>query len=323
MDVGALPEVLREKDDYLLITHIHPDGDAVGSLMGMSRALRENGKKAVAYLHEPLPEVYAPFADGPIIVSERLDFGDFETILCLDFSSPERFGNDIPFHEMPSINVDHHIDNQNFCADNFVFPNAAATAEIVFHAVKGVPDWKISPETATRLLLGLIMDTGCFRFSNTGPQALSTAAELIESGADHMEIMDAMFLSKPLGVAKMEAEIVLEKLRTAFDGRFAWFHLSDDLLDKYGVDINETERLIDIIRGIKGFEIVAIIKDSDEKGAFRLSLRSKNPKHPVGPIARRLGGGGHELAAGCSISAETIETAEEKMLEEVATVFEK
>jgi len=322
MDVGALPEVLRERDDYLLITHANPDGDAVGSIMGMSRILRENGKKALAYLHEPLPAAYAPFADGPTAVGELPDMNGFETILCLDFSSPGRFGNDIAFHELPSINIDHHIDNQNFCADNFVFPDAAATAEIVFHAARRVSDWKISSDAATCLLLGLVMDTGCFRFSNTGPKAFRTAAEMMDAGADHPQIMDAMFLSKPLGLAKMEAEIVTEELKTAFDGRFAWFHLSDDLLVKYGVDINETEHLIDIIREIEGFEIVAIIKDAEEKGAFRLSLRSKNPRVPVGPVARRLGGGGHELAAGCSIDAETLETAERKMLEEVSRAFD-
>jgi phosphoesterase RecJ-like protein len=291
--------------------------------MGMSRALRENGKKAVAYLHEPLPKTYALFSDGPIITEDLPDFSNFATILCLDFSAPGRFKEGIEFHTFPSINVDHHIDNQNFCADNFVFPDAAATAEIVFHTLLGMGDWKISSETATCLLLGLIMDTGCFRFANTGSAALRTAAEMMDFGADHAKIMDAMFLSKPFGVAKMEAEVVLKSLRTAFDGRFAWFHLSDELLDRHGVDLKETERLIDVIREIEGFEIVAIVKDADEKGKFRLSLRSKNPKFPVGPVARRLGGGGHELAAGCSIDAETIETAEEKMLAEIAKAFSK
>ena len=322
MDVGPLSEMLVEGNDFLLLTHVNPDGDAIGTTLGLAHILKDNGKRVTAYLHSTLPEAYETFAGNiQTIIGDLPPLHSFATIVCLDFSSPNRFG-DLPFHELPSINIDHHVDNQNFCKDNFVFPAAAATAEIIFHAARGVRHWRISPNAATLLLLGLIMDTGRFQFHNTTPAALRAAAELIELGANHAEIITAMFLSKPLNMAKMEAEIICDHLKTAHNGRFAWFHLQDDTISQFKVNPNETEHLIDRIREIKGFEIVAIIRDTEEKGKFRVSLRSRNPNTPVGPVARRLGGGGHDLAAGCSINAETIETAEQKLLAEIAQALE-
>ena len=146
MDTEALSNLsrmLEGGDDFLLLTHMNPDGDAIGSVFGMSRLLRENGKRATVFLHEPLPEQYAPFEDGPTITGDPPDFNEFATIVCLDFSAPGRFKEGIPFHDLPSINIDHHVDNQNFCADNFVFPEAAATADIVFHAALNAR-WRVS-----------------------------------------------------------------------------------------------------------------------------------------------------------------------------------
>ncbi len=322
MDVGPLSEMLLERNDFLLLTHVNPDGDAIGATLGLARILKDNGKRVAVYLHAPLPEVYKPFSgDIQPITGDSPPLQSFATIVCLDFSSPSRFG-DAPFHELQSINIDHHVDNQNFCRDNFVFPNAAATAEIVFNTANKIKSWRISPDAATLLLLGLIMDTGRFQFNNTTPDALRAAANLIELGANHPRIITAMFLSKPLNMAKMEAEIIAKHLKTACDGRFAWFHLQDETVSQFQINQNETEHLIDRIREIKGFEIVAIIRDTEEKGKFRVSLRSRNPNIPVGPVARHLGGGGHDLAAGCSINAETIESAEQTLIAEIDKVLE-
>jgi phosphoesterase RecJ-like protein len=130
----------------------------------------------------------------------------------------------------------------------------------------------------------------------------------MRAGADYAAIINAMFFSKPANFAKMEAEIICYHLKTGCGGRFAWFYLSEELLDSFGLTEKDTEGLIDVIRTIKDFEIVAVLKKKEN--GFRISLRSKNQNYSVGTVARKLNGGGHELAAGGFIPADTVEEAE-------------
>lgn len=318
MNVGEIAGIIAERDNYLIITHQGPDGDAIGSTLGMLSALRENGKKADAFFHEQLPENYRGLSKLEFLTDNIPYLDQYDNILCLDFSNQKRFG-DVDLAAYNTINIDHHPDNSRYARENFVYPRAAATAEILFNIIKAIPDWKISPETASLLMTGIIMDTGGFRFDNTSPAILKCAAELLELGADYSNIIKLMFFSKPANFAKMEADILLHHLETACNNQYAWFFLSDELLSSYEIKEKDSEGLIDLIRAIKGFEIVAIFKKKDE--GFRFSLRSKNKKYSVGQIARKLNGGGHELAAGGMIQTNSIDEAERIMLEHVKEVL--
>ena len=318
MNVGEIAGIIAGRDNFLLITHQGPDGDAIGSTLGLLSALRENGKKAEAYFHEPLPDNYQEFCHLDFLSGPVPYLDQYDSILCLDFSNQKRFG-DVDLAAYNTINIDHHPDNSRFARENYVYPRAAATAEILFNIIKAIPGWKITRETATLLMTGIVMDTGGFRFDNTTPAVLKCAAELLEMGADYSNVIKLMFFSKPAAFAKMEADILLHHLQTACEEKYAWFYLSDELLNSYGIKEKDTEGLIDLIRAIKGFEIVAIFKLKDE--GFRFSLRSKNKKYSVGQIARRLNGGGHELAAGGMIQVKDIEEAEKIMLEHVREVL--
>lgn len=314
MNIGEVAKFITERDNFLLITHQGPDGDAIGSTLGMLSALIDNGKKAEAYFHEPLPDNYQNLTHIDFITDKLPYFGQYDCILCLDFSNPKRFG-DIDLASYNTINIDHHPDNSRFAKENYVNPRAAATAEILFDIIKHIQEWKISKRTASFLMIGMVMDTGGFRFDNTSPAVLKCAAELLELGAEYSKIVKMMFFSKPANFAKMEADIILHHLQTACNDAYAWFYLSDELLHAYDVTEKDTEGLIDLIRAIKGFEIVAIFRRKDQ--GFRFSLRSKNKKYSVGRIARTLNGGGHELAAGGMIQTDSIDKAEKIMLEYV------
>ena len=318
MNITEISGIIAERDNFLLITHKNPDGDAIGSNLGMLSALLENGKKAEAFFHEPLPENYKGLPQQDFLIGTIPYLDQYDNILCLDFSNPKRFG-DVDLSSYNTINIDHHPDNNSFGKENFVFPRAAATAEIVFNIIKNIPEWKISKDSATFLMTGIIMDTGGFRFDNTSPAVLKCAAELLELGADYSNIIRMMFFSKPANFAKMEADIVLHHLETACDGAYAWFFLSDELLHNYEVAEKDTEGLIDIIRAIKGFEIVAIFRKKD--AGFRFSLRSKNKKYSVGKIARQLNGGGHELAAGGIVKGSSLESAEQTLMVKIDAVL--
>ncbi|MCK5845075.1 MAG: bifunctional oligoribonuclease/PAP phosphatase NrnA [Victivallales bacterium] len=318
MDVSGIVRIINESDNFLLLTHRGPDGDAIGSTLGLLNALRENGKRADAFFHEQLPVNYADFADIPVLYENLPDFGRYDIVVCLDFSSPERFG-DADFSRYNVLNIDHHPDNNRFGSENFVFPEASATAEIVFNVLRDMPGMRISRKTATCLMIGIVMDTGGFRFDNTSPSVFNAAAELLSLGADYHEIINSMFFSKSADFAKMEAEVVLHHLRTGCVERFAWFYLSDMLLEAYAVEEKDTEGLIEAVRSIKDFKVVAIFKRKEN--GFRISLRSKDEAFPVGEIARELNGGGHELAAGGFIPVDTIEEAEDILLEHVSQLF--
>lgn len=318
MKTSEIAEIFEKSDNFLLLTHTNPDGDAIGSLLGLLNALKERGKKADGFFHDKLPDNYAKFADIPLIYENLPDFGRYDVVVCLDFSNPERFGKS-DFSRYNVVNIDHHPDNNRFGRKNFVFPEAAATAEIVFNILKNMDEPRVSRKTATYLMIGLVMDTGGFRFDNTTPAVMNAAAELLSLGANYHDIIDSMFFSKSADLAKMEAEVVLHHLRTGCDGKFAWFYLSDILLDTYGIKEKDTEGLIEAIRSIAKFKIVAIFRRKE--GGFRFSLRSKDKAYSVGTIARALNGGGHELAAGGFIPVDTIEDAEDVMLDYVSRLF--
>lgn len=295
-------DIISSRDNFLIFTHENPDGDALGSTCAMLNILQENGKKAKLLIPESLPSKYLKFmpSEGIITSIEKDDLNsNYSYCLCIDLPRPEKaaIGNlkmeDI---KIPVADIDHHIDNKGFGTTNLILPEAAAAAEIVYRIFEGMPSWKISADSATYLLIGIIMDTGCYRFHNTSPATFDISSKLMQAGARHVDIINELLFSRPLDMIKLEADIVLNHLKFECGGRFAWAFLADELLAKYNTDIKNIEGLIDLLRAVEGTEVVALV--SKRNNLFKFSLRSKNSKYSVGKIARSFGGGGHELAAG-------------------------
>ena len=303
---------MRGKGRILLMTHERPDGDAIGSLCGMYFILRENGFFVDALIPGAVPDMYQDFVPSGLITSiTTLGVECYSLLITLDTSTRIRISapcikeDGIP---IPCLNIDHHPDNERYGEACYIVPTASSTAEIVL-AIAREANLMISPVSATLLLLGITTDSGCFRFDNTTPEALRAAARLLELGADRAHIIRNCFLSKPENMARFEADLLCNHLKKAFGGQFAWFYLDPALLEKYGVDLRNTEQLIEALRAIDGVVIAAVIRK--EKENFKVSLRSKSKRISVGRIARRLNGGGHEMAAGCQIDVPTIAEAEE------------
>ena len=303
---------MRGKGRILLMTHERPDGDAIGSLCGMYFILRENGFFVDALIPGAVPDMYQDFVPSGLITSiTTLGVECYSLLITLDTSTRIRISapcikeDGIP---IPCLNIDHHPDNERYGEACYIVPTASSTAEIVL-AIAREANLMISPVSATLLLLGITTDSGCFRFDNTTPEALRGAARLLELGADRAHIIRNCFLSKPENMARLEADLLCNHLKKAFGGQFAWFYLDPALLEKYGVDLRNTEQLIEALRAIDGVVIAAVIRKEKEK--FKVSLRSKSKRISVGRIARRLNGGGHEMAAGCQIDVPTIAEAEE------------
>ncbi|MDD5698558.1 MAG: bifunctional oligoribonuclease/PAP phosphatase NrnA [Victivallaceae bacterium] len=315
--------LFRKYDKFLIVTHENPDGDAVGSGFALLEYLRQCGKHAELLLPEPVPEKYADFAlSGQRSQLSGLDWADFEFVVYLDTPIPKRTAlADLKFEQiqLPSLNIDHHPDNADYARWNLVLSRAAATAEILFMIFKTGGEAKITPVIAGLLLLGIVMDTGGFRFDNTSPKVLRHAAELLELKADYHHIVNEMFFATPLAQLEFQAELIARHLRRACHERLAWFYIPPELIRKYQVNMRNTEGLIDTLRALRGAEIVVIMQQHEL--GFKISLRSKNPKYSVGRIARRLNGGGHEMAAGGLIKAATLENAEKILIAQAEGVL--
>ncbi len=319
-ELGAF---IRENDNFLLLAHEKPDGDALGSLFGLFTLLRENGKKADAYLPEPPPARYTSYLPEGVPVGKAPALDSYSWIVCLDTSVTDRIGIDKDLKgkilTFPVANIDHHPDNKLFGKLNFVVPEAAATAEILFRSSRDFTEMRISQKAASFFLIGLLMDTGGFRYDNTKSATFRTASDITAIGVDYSGIINSMFFSQPLNFIRMEAELVSKNLRTAFSGKYAWAYLSDEILAANSVDKKDTETVIESLRQIQDVVIAAILYRKDD--GFKISLRSKDKKYPVANIARFLNGGGHELAAGGFIRTSDVAEAEKILLSKVGEIL--
>jgi len=316
-------ELLHKYNNFLIVTHENPDGDALGSSFALLQYLRLAEKNVQLLLPEQVPEKYTNFTPGGCLTyATGLDWANYDFIIYLDTPMPKRAAmSDLNFKNipLPSLNIDHHPDNINYAQWNLVMPKAAAAAEIMFMIFKADSKGKISEEIASLLMLGMVMDTGGFRFDNTSPKVMRHAAELLELGADYHHIINEMFFSIPISQLKFQAELVSKHLRKACLGKLAWFYVPPELVEKYDVNMRNTEGLIESLRAIHGAEIVVIMQKHDM--GYKISLRSKNPKYSVGSIARKLNGGGHEMAAGGLIKSSNLASAEKILITHAEGVF--
>lgn len=312
---SAFLSALRTAGTILVAAHERPDGDAIACLSATVAILRDNGFNARGILPDPAPDFYAAFVpqEGMLPSAEGISADLFITVDCSTRARVAAAG--YPIEECPTvINIDHHPDNERFGTLVLLNPEAAATAQELYTLFRDA-GFRISAENATRLLLGIITDSGCFRFDNTNADALRAAADLMELGADHHRIIVSVFSSRPENLVRLEAELCSKHLKTAFGGKLAWMVLDPEVLAKFGVEIRNTESLIEIPRNIAGVELAATLRP--EKNGYKLSLRAKNAPYSAGRIARRLNGGGHEMAAGGFIPAETVGEAEQILLQQV------
>ncbi|OQA88940.1 MAG: Bifunctional oligoribonuclease and PAP phosphatase NrnA [Lentisphaerae bacterium ADurb.Bin242] len=312
-ELAAFLQGFRSDRKILLATHVRPDGDALGSLCGLLLILLENGFDAAALLPGSVPDYYRPLLPEKGLITAEPSAEELQIyalMIVLDSATRDRVSAD--FFKKPgplpqSIGIDHHPDNSGYCDLNHLVPAASATAEILY-ALADAARWKIGGEAATHLLIGILTDTGAFRFTNTSARTLRAAAALMDAGGDYTRIMNTCFFSKSENMALFEAELLCTGMKKACGGKFMYAYFTPELLAKYKIELRNTEQVIEILRSISGPVIVGVIRL--ENGGFKCSLRSKEKHYSVGRIARSLGGGGHEMASGCTITASSVEEAE-------------
>ncbi len=300
-EIEQAAEALRAGDRFLLTTHENPDGDALGSLLGMHLILRALGKDSVMFLAEkefPLPVEYRFLPLEEVFHEPPADFSD-RTLVFLDCGNVDRMPVDFlkqTTGEM--LNIDHHHDNTRFGTINLVDVEASSTAEIVYElaATLGI---EVTPEIASALYVGLVTDTGRFMYSNTDARSHRMAADLIEAGVDVHEHFRRIYEHVPVEKLRLIAR-ALEKIELKCDGIVAVTYLSQDDYKAVGADPVLTEGVIDYVRSIEGIRVAAVVRDLVGEGNVgrKVSVRSADGAIDVSEIARKQGGGGHARAAG-------------------------
>jgi bifunctional oligoribonuclease and PAP phosphatase NrnA len=311
-DLKAIADALRKHDCFLVVTHENLDGDALGSLLAATLALRHLGKDALMYLagDTPLPQEYGFMSLEGLLREPPADAGD-RVLLAVDCAKEERIGDEaaVPAAALV-LNVDHHHDNTRFGDVNLIVPDASSTSEILRDVIRelGV---ELTPDLAEPLYIALVTDTGRFQYANTTPKALRLAAELVDAGADVHAVFQRVYESVEFAKLKLLAR-VLERAEVLEGGRIVVSHLLRTDFAEVGASEPYSEGLIDYLRAVEGAELAVFIREQLSSGAaaHKGSLRSSIDELDVSAIARRFGGGGHRQAAGFSSDAPLAEIVE-------------
>jgi bifunctional oligoribonuclease and PAP phosphatase NrnA len=301
----TVDEVVAElgtAERFILCTHEHPDGDALGSLAAMQHALTAMGKDAVSFMAAdefPLPYEYRFLKLDRLVTVPPEDL-DSRTIVFLDCGNIDRNPADVLKRDGAHIvNIDHHHDNTRFGTVNLVEPEASSTAEIVWRLLRplGVD---LSREIAEALYVGLVTDTGKFMYENTGPGAHRMAAELLDAGVDSQDIYRHLYENIP--AAKLELlSRGLANMQRFDGGALSISHLSKDDYRATGAEEGYSEGVVDHLRALEGTVVAGLVRDllgAGKDGMKKVSLRASDDRVDVSRIARAQGGGGHRRAAG-------------------------
>lgn len=301
-------DLLRRHDHILICSHLRPDGDCLGSTIGLLLALRQMGKTVAAYNVGPIGSKWAFL---PHIDEVRPEFPAWTPsfVVTVDCGSRARV-SDTFAPTVPTLNIDHHLTNTLFGDFNYIDIEACAVGEQIYWllAELGV---EITPAIALGLYTSILTDTGSFRYSNTTPRALRSASELVEAGADAAVVSMAVYESRTRGEVELMAR-AYASTRYEFDGVFCWAELRGADYAAAGGWDHEPEGLASDLRAVEGVEVSCLFQESPD-GTIRAGFRGKG-KIDCSAIAAQLGGGGHFNASGAVIKNAAFDEARDRVL---------
>jgi phosphoesterase RecJ-like protein len=310
-DWQAAQAAIARAERAVITCHVHPDGDALGSALALHRALANAGRDAVVSFSEPF--TVAPhyrFLAG----LDRLTPPDqvprsADLFVCFDTGSLDRLGSLVDAFQGAdrTVVIDHHASNTRFGEVNLIDPDAPASAMLCRELLRRL-DLPLDREIATCLYTGLVTDTGRFQYQATTPDTHMLAAELLAAGVEQYEVAKAVFETNHIDYLRLVAA-ALGRIVQVPEASLVWTRVGLADLAAYGVDMEETEGLIDLVRTDGASDVAAVLKEQPD-GGHKVSLRSKGATD-VGRLATRFGGGGHKYAAGFTseFDADTIVAA--------------
>lgn len=318
--LNELAAWLKAHDDYVLIGHVFPDGDAAGSTMAAMLALKALGKRAFVCLPGGMPKMFGkyPFADEVILPGGEMPF-EPKTAFVLDVSELQRVGDAKAIYDICEAHamIDHHGTNDGFGEIWHVAAGRIATGELVTELI-GELGVELTKDMATWLFIAISTDSGHFRFGGTAPSTMYATAKLLDAGVDLAGISRELWNTRTKSRTHLLG-VVLSELEVSEDGKMAWARLTDDMLARCGATREDNEGVVNYLVEIEGVEFAALAEQRGENTKF--SLRSKLWLDVAENVARPFGGGGHARAAGCTLNL-PMEEALEKVLARAKTALE-
>jgi len=298
-DLDRVIATLRAATSVAVLSHVNPEGDAVGATLGAALALREAGKATAAYNASPLPPGLESLPGATELLREVPIRTAYACYLVLDTSDLPRTGGLLdsrPDHAVV-VNVDHHAANTRFGTVNWVEPEASSAGELVYRILHhgGFP---FSMAVATNLYAAIQTDTGSFQYGNTTPAALRAAADLVERGAEVERITAGLYENHDPREWRLLSQ-ALATLQVSPDGRVAWIEVTLASQQQAGIGLEATEGFINYVRAVRGVQIAVVFKEISPT-EVRVSLRSRGHVD-VARLAGAFGGGGHRNAAGLTL----------------------
>lgn len=307
-----LKNVIKDANSIVVISHIGPDGDTLGSSFALYNMLKQIGpeKKIDTIVTGKMPEIYK-FMPGSTEAKTTKDEGlyqNYDLAISVDCAALDRLGDALTLFKnaKATLCIDHHISNPAFADFNIIDHHASATGEIIFDILKELK-LTLTKEIATDIYAAILTDTGGFKFDNTTPKTFLTASELLASGIDIKAIYKRCYDSKPINMIKLQAA-ALHNSKFISNNRIAYTCVDKKMMKEYNATDDYLDGISETLRQVDTVEVAMVLKQTI-KGDTKISFRSNSVD--VSKIAEFFGGGGHKLAAGCTVQKNIEETVRE------------
>lgn len=318
---AEIGRALRENQRFVVMSHVRPDGDALGGQIALALALQQMGKTAQCWNEDGMLEKYGFLPGAEILSLPPAEPEEFDVAIALDTAAQNRLGSAAAAVQRAKlwINIDHHPSNPRYGDLVYIDPIAPATGQILFELMQS-EQLPMDRAIAENLFTAISTDTGSFQYSNTTARTFEIAAELVHHGLDLGPLNQLLYESYPRRRIELLRSL-LDTMRFEAGGKIASFSLSLKVAAELGVEPEDNEGLIDHLRAIEGV-MVAVFFEELPDGKIRVSMRSKSDAADVCTICQKFGGGGHKRAAGARVRGR-LAVVEERVLKEICDVVNR
>ncbi|MFI3300849.1 MAG: bifunctional oligoribonuclease/PAP phosphatase NrnA [Candidatus Gastranaerophilales bacterium] len=316
MDYSKLNDIIKSSKNILIISHINPDGDTLGSMCGLRCAIKKNFKKTCEMLIiSKVPSIYhfMPEVNNVKTLDDFDKSREYDLVINVDIASLDRIcdGKILFERAKHTVNIDHHKTNNSYGEINIIDPDASSTGEVLYNCMQKM-GWELNLDTAICLYTAILTDTGSFKYSNTKYETLRIASELVAIGVMPNDIYANVYESDSKTLVMFQSYCV-SRAKFLEDDKIAYMNVYKKDMEKFGANEECMEGLTEKLRSIATTRVAFVAKEM-KSGATKISIRSKLAD--VAEICKVFGGGGHKFAAGCTIKA-SLEIATKKMLAEI------
>ncbi|MFH0701931.1 MAG: bifunctional oligoribonuclease/PAP phosphatase NrnA [bacterium] len=310
--INKLIKAIINSKNIILLSHVGPDADTLGSMLGLKEILTQLGtvEKIDIIAGGKIPDIYKFLPDINLVKNSNNEnlYQSYDLAITVDCGSLDRLGDSLELFRNAKLtaNIDHHISNTRFANINWIEPQASACGQILYKLIKPLKV-NLTKNIATNFYTAILTDTGGFKFENTKPETLETCAELIRAGANPEYIYKECYESKPLSMVKLQAKAI-DQAVFLYDNKIAYTLISRGLIESLNATDDYVDGISEALRQINTVEVALVFKETP-KGDTKVSFRSNRIN--ICEIARFFGGGGHKLAAGCTIEKNLMDSVNE------------